>query len=102
MLPLIIVSFGCSKKEESITTAQPSTPPNRFELVQLGSMRRDQYLLDKQTGQIWTVTCMSSSSKSGPECDYTAWMKADVEGITIDREAIYSWTKAIEEKKARK
>ena len=53
-----------------------------FELVQLGTMRRDQYLIDKKTGRVWVKTCMySKPGNTGADCDYAAWTKEDVQGL---------------------
>lgn len=56
----------------------------RFELVQLGSSRADQFLLDSQTGKIWRSVCaFTSANNSNPlMCDYTIWEPMDVIGIT--------------------
>ena len=43
-----------------------SKPTTNFEVVQLGTMRMDQYLLDKTGGRIWRLVCMGGSS--GAEC----------------------------------
>lgn len=69
----------------------------RFEVKQISDMRRDQILVDTATGQIWHMTCMVSNPKDKVGCDYTAWMKDDIEGINADKNAIYSWAKTIEE-----
>jgi len=40
---------------------------SEYQLVQLGEMRRDQFLLDKKTGRIWTSVCFGKTS--GADCD---------------------------------
>jgi hypothetical protein len=37
-----------------------------FQLVQLGQMRRDQFLIDRRTGRIWVSVC--SGKNNGPDC----------------------------------
>ncbi len=85
ILTIALVFSGCIQKESS----QPSQhDEHNFELIQLGSMRRDQYLLDKKTGQIWAKTCMySKPSPNSIDCEFTAWMKEDIQdmnGATAD------------------
>lgn len=62
------------------------TEGGRFQLIQLGDMRRDQYLLDTQTGKLWTPVCQNGS---GADCDYKAFMEVDVEQISISKKEIY-------------
>lgn len=40
----------------------------RFELKQLGEMRRDQYLLDTATGRVWQPVC-TELTKDGIGCE---------------------------------
>ena len=60
----------------------PQAIEGRFQLLQLGTARRDQYLLDSQTGRLWARVCMKSTSLEAGDCAYQAWMVEDVEGIT--------------------
>ena len=98
---VFILLSACEKKLDFDSDPKDTSSPNpsRFELIQLGNMRRDQYLLDKQTGQLWQPTCMVSGKDSGIDCKYSAWMKQDVEEITMSRNDIYSWSDELEKKK---
>ncbi len=60
----------------------PPANEGRFQLLQLGTMRRDQYLLDSHTGKIWARVCMRSASQEAGDCAYQAWLVEDIEGIT--------------------
>ena len=61
--------------------ANASTPSPGFELVQLGNMRRDQFLVDQKTGRIWQSACMGNVS--GADCTgMVIWQEMYVDGIT--------------------
>lgn len=61
----------------------------RFQLIQLGDMRRDQMLLDTQTGRVWGRTCLVASSDAAG-CEMYGWMLNEVESVTASKEAIYN------------
>lgn len=73
---LLISSVSFAQKKANTATAG-----GRFQLIQLSDFRRDQYLLDTQTGKIWVGTC-GTKDKSG-ECIYNLWAPQDVVGITM-------------------
>jgi hypothetical protein len=91
VISILVTLVACNKKEP--TEPQPSS--DRFQLVQLGSMRRDQFLLDKQTGTIWQNTCLYGNN--GPDCDFGAWMKQDVEELTHSKQVLYDTAKTLRE-----
>lgn len=93
ILPLLFL--GCTQNPKWEDTKPVEQNTNRFELVQLGSMRRDQFLLDKQTGQIWRPTCMAGAK--GADCDYAAWMKQDVQDVNASGDSIHQWGREAEE-----
>jgi hypothetical protein len=62
--------------------SQAAIAPGRFQLLQLGTMRRDQYLLDSQTGKLWARVCMKWGTQEAAECSYSAWLLEEVEGVT--------------------
>lgn len=49
----------------------------RFQVVQLSEYRRDQFMIDTQTGMIWHHVC------EGNESDNCAWISDPVEGKTM-------------------
>lgn len=51
---LVLVGIGAAAKTES--------DDGRYQLVQLGDARADQFLLDTRTGQIWRAKCASFDS----------------------------------------
>lgn len=89
LMALVSIAVGCSKVEQPIETKDlvKDQKHARFELIQLGTMRRDQFLLDKETGQIWVNTCLVGAH-TGPDCDYSAWLKQEVEEISMTRKDI--------------
>lgn len=61
--------------------ANVSAPGPGFELVQLGSFRRDQFLVDQKTGRIWQSSCLGNVS--GADCSgMLIWQEMYVDGIT--------------------
>lgn len=58
----------------------------RFELIQLGQARADQYLLDTQTGKIWRSECAHAATNGN--CDYEIWKPMDVVGISTTLEQV--------------
>lgn len=57
-----------------------------YELVQLGEMRRDQYLIDKKTGRNWVNVC--TGEVKGADCvGDTVWeerLVVDLNGFTYE------------------
>lgn len=73
---------------------QPSkTTGGRFQLIQLSSARRDQFMIDTQTGKIWSKVCLSGGTPDGG-CDLDAWALDNVEGINISRDELAKMQKA--------
>jgi hypothetical protein len=73
----------------------------RFQLVQLGSMRRDQFLIDTQTGRIWNKTCAISSDGSAADCDLGYWSEEWVAGLNITQEAVFDVIEKAKNKNAK-
>lgn len=76
LVSIASTAFGAGKKSEN----------GRFQIVQISDMRRDQYLIDSQTGTLWTSVCVS---RQGEECVYSAFTKVDVEGINVSYKEIF-------------
>lgn len=57
----------------------------RYKLVQLGSARADQYLLDTQTGAIWRGVCAPGGDSVS--CS-TIWQRQLVEGQNISTKVL--------------
>lgn len=64
--------FGCD-----------SIASGRYELVQLGTVRADHFLLDTQTGRIWRFACAVNKSADIANCDYSVLEPIDVIGLSI-------------------
>lgn len=63
-----------------------------FEVKQLGEMRADQILINKETGQLWKKVCMNPTKG---ECEYMAWIKEDIEDINKSNEEIWAASSAL-------
>lgn len=63
-----------------LVEAAPATKQG-FQLIQLGEMRRDQFLVDRDSGRIWQSVC--SGKVSGAECGgMEIWDEMYVDGVT--------------------
>jgi hypothetical protein len=65
-----------------------SAPGGRYVFGQISESRRDQYLLDTQTGRLWVQTCISSGKEDPKQCALTGLMpvyftdgKGDLAGL---------------------
>lgn len=94
----IIFLLACTKAASPSLPPPPAPPSLRFEIVQLGTFRRDQFLLDKETGQIWGKVCLVPG-KGGADCEYLAWMKDDIESINIARKDMIDLANTMESNK---
>lgn len=61
-----------------------STGNGRFQLIQLSSMRQDQFMIDTRTGKIWQRTCLGNDG----QCALEAWQLMEIEGITHSEKSI--------------
>jgi hypothetical protein len=84
----IILLTSCGLPTWAFAAQGNRTPSGRFQLIQLSDMRRDQFLLDSQTGKVWQRVCMSEGPTAN-DCGTDAWTPMDVEGITINHNALY-------------
>ena len=50
-------------------------------------------MIDSQTGKIWAKVC---TAPIGDDCDASAWMLSDIEGITASRVQIQKTAEAIQ------
>lgn len=72
---LLLSSYGHAQKK-----VNTGTSGGRFQLIQLSDFRRDQFLLDTQTGRTWVNVC---SVSKGETCIYGVWAEQDVVGLNI-------------------
>lgn len=75
----------CKWRNESPSHQQQVDIPQvgRFELKQISTFRRDQFLLDNATGRIWSPRC-TKLAKNGVDCDGgSIWQEESVEGLNF-------------------
>jgi hypothetical protein len=78
---LVAVSFPAhAQAESSFPTTSTSTREGRYQII-IGQYRRDIYMLDTHTGQVWVLTSMTSFNG-----DPSAWVIMD----RIDSPADYT------------
>lgn len=85
MLILAMGLMGCDGKPkfdpDQYLREKASQNVERYKLIQLGSFRRDQFLLDSSTGKMWNPRC-TKLAKGGIDCDGDlVWVPATVEGL---------------------
>jgi hypothetical protein len=72
----VVYHFSSGNKPQVIETSQSD-----FQIVQLGQMRRDQFLIDRRTGRVWTNVC--SGKVSGADCNgMMVWEEMYVDNVT--------------------
>jgi hypothetical protein len=63
-------------------------PSHNYELIQLGTFRRDQFLVDRSTGRVWHSVCMSQAQSPSPDCaGELFWAEMYVDGVTPNNTA---------------
>ena len=75
ILCLLLSSASFAQKKSNTGTAN-----GRFQLVQLSDMRRDQFIIDTQTGKIWRQICAVGG---GMDCEMAYWGQEDILDINI-------------------
>lgn len=86
VIVLLVSVAGCAKLDGSIRNSA-QTEVGRYQLLQLGSMRRDQFLLDTATGKLWSSVCgYKKKGSDGPDCEYSLWEPQDIIDINTTRE----------------
>jgi hypothetical protein len=73
----------------AVATPVPQPAAADFHLVQLGTMRRDQFLVDRRSGRVWRSVCLTSGAAMtggvtrGPDCNgLEMWEEMYVDGVT--------------------
>ncbi|MFV3409695.1 hypothetical protein ACNH6C_13870 [Bdellovibrio bacteriovorus] len=80
-----ILLFGTSAVAQKKNNE--SSSGGRFQIIQLSDFRRDQYLIDTQTGKMWQKSCLIAGPDN-TECAYGPWLTVDIENVTMDYGAI--------------
>jgi hypothetical protein len=85
-LVILILTSTIASAESKTASASSG---GRYQVLQLSDMRRDQILIDTQTGKTWHWACLvDSRSSNSADCGYGAWTLDDAEGITIQKNQI--------------
>lgn len=77
---LVLLSFA----DDAFAQSEPirlgaGTVGGRYQLVQISQARRDQFLVDTQTGRVWNVVC---SKFEGDECTFNYFQEMYVENLS--------------------
>ena len=90
----ILFLNACTKKSifgnadiNPTTIQMPKAQVGRYQIVQLGQMRMDQFLLDTETGNIWRATCVTKQRQNG-QCDVGEWLPENVININATYQSV--------------
>lgn len=72
-LALAIISSAASAQPAADAIGQLSAAGGRYVFGQISAMRRDQYLLDTQTGRVWQLVCAEKDKNDSSKCNLTAF-----------------------------
>ena len=66
---MLIFSFSYYQRMKKLNeiTVVKNQKMHDYQLIQLGDFRRDQFLIDKNTGRVWNKVC--SGDVKGADCD---------------------------------
>jgi hypothetical protein len=74
-LAFALTATMAASHAQTDTPSTPSplaTPGGRFVFGQISQFRRDQFMLDTQTGRLWSMTCVRFSKDNPSECEARA------------------------------
>ena len=91
MKTLLILIISMAAMDASAAEPKGSTG-GRFQVIQISEFRRDQYLIDTQTGRLWSRSCAGPMTE-GICNGFNVWEEEIVEGINWTRQEV---KKAIE------
>ena len=79
----LFVRTSAPARQASSFQKLPAPQAHDFQVVQLGTFRRDQFLLDKDTGRVWHSTCVSQAQAPSVDCSgVIIWDEMYVSGVT--------------------
>lgn len=81
LLCLALMFMAGSVSAQAPTKQTSPSTPGRFQLVQLGDSRTDQYLLDTQTGRVWHTACATPSETAVNKCAREMFDELEVSGL---------------------
>ncbi len=86
---LTFVGLAFSGTSVSAAKSNVSTNGGRYQLIQLSDMRRDQFLIDTETGKFWSKTCAIPGETAG-DCELSYWSEEFVLGKNVNIDQINS------------
>lgn len=87
---------ACNKPADPVKDAA-TTSIGRFQVMQLGTFRRDQFMIDSATGRIWQNQCFKNG-KALADCDYNVWVEQDVMGVNASAQEVSAKLSAMNSK----
>jgi hypothetical protein len=78
---LAMLALASSFRSPLVEAATPAK--QGFQMIQLGEFRRDQFLVNRDSGRVWQSVCAGKAS--GADCDgMLIWQEMYVDGVTPD------------------
>lgn len=87
MVAVASTCYAVEKNRSSVSIQQKDPINGRYVFMQLSDMRRDQYMLDTQTGRLWNIVNQNLSTKSNEPIEITVLspvMYSDFGGTTFN------------------
>ncbi len=84
LILLPIYSFAQKKQNVGSTGG-------RFQIVQISDFRRDQFLIDTNTGRLWTQTCAKPSKPTPAECGLYVWQEEMIDDISVPKKEFFKY-----------
>lgn len=81
VLALFTFTLSACHNKPEIVEKPPEPKVGRFQLQQISTFRRDQFLLDTATGRMWTNVCVKPGKQAG-DCAQSYWAEESVENIS--------------------
>lgn len=91
----MLLLSSCSQKE---STLGEIIKPNRKSTFAIYEVNNEPFLLNINTGEIWSKQCVHKSTRG--QCKYAAFLKEDIEGVSRTRSGIHLISKLFAEKEA--
>lgn len=92
LLLLVFFSNSYSQPSENKTSVL-SSPGGRYVFGQISQARRDQYMLDTQTGRLWQIVQSTYKREDGSEGTFES-----LQSIPYDQKGIYTTPPALQSK----
>lgn len=89
-IALMVISTMSHSQASQDPIGQLSASGGRYVLGQISSFRRDQFMLDTQTGRVWTLSCLEVDKTDPNNCKQRGLVQIPI----IDGAEKFGWQPA--------